>query len=671
MRKRTAIRLASGAAGIAALAALVSLAMALWHPKGALAADSAPDWMRAAAQDKLPEYPKDTVAVVLLDEQFTTVKDNGEIETRYRSVYKLLRPEARDSHGGVAVDFDNETKLTYLKAWTITPNGNAIEVKEKEAAEADRYSYEIYSDKKVKLLKFPEANPGSIVGYEYVQKHRPFVFEDDWWFQSRVPTRKARFTLQLPAGWEYTNLWAHYAEQKPAILGTNQFVWELQDIPGIEIEPDMPPWLAVAGRMDVKYFPRDPNMRARTTGSWKDLGSWYAGLTAASRIPSSPMQQKVAELTANKADRLAKMKAIAEFVQQQIRYVAIEIGIGGYQPHRASDVFAHQYGDCKDKATLMSAMLHEIGVESYYVLVDTERGIVAPAFPSTRFNHAILAIKLPDDVPTVSLYARVNHPQLGTILFFDPTNEYVPLGYLPSSLQDNYGLVVGPEGGELLAMPLLPAATNRLLRTGTLQLSEAGNLDGTVRETRWGAPAETRRAELMEVAPNLRAKVFEKFLGSTLNNFTLTHASIGNLEKYDQTLTLDYSFVSAGYAKSAGNLLIVQPRVVGTKGWNILSGKARKYPIEFREATRQDDVFDITLPKGYVVDELPKPVKTECLYGSYKSEVVVSGSVLHYKRTYEITKVMVPTQKLDEVRDFFRQIAADEHSSAILKRENP
>ena len=153
----------------------------------------------------------------------------------------------------------------------------------------------------------------------------------------------------------------------------------------------------------------------------------------------------------------------------------------------------------------------------------------------------------------------MNHPKLGTLLFFDPTNEYVPLGYLPSSLQDNYGLVVGPEGGELLAMPLLPATTKRLLRTGTLNLSEAGNLDGTVRETRWGAPTEARRAEFMEVAPNLRAKLFEKFLGSTLNNFTLTRASVGNLEHYDQTLTLDYSFVSAGCAKSAGNLLIVQP----------------------------------------------------------------------------------------------------------------
>ena len=647
--------------------------LALWAfaaPKGTRA-DNAPDWLRAAAQDKLPAYPAETVAVVLLDEQYTTVKDNGEIETRYRCAYKLLRPEAREEYGGIQVNFNNETKITYLKAWTITSSGNAIEVKEKDALERDVSSYEVYSDQKLKYLRFPEPVPGSVVGYEYVQKHRPFLFDDVWGFQSTIPTRKARFALQLPQGWEYTNFWAHHEELKPVTSGTNQFSWELQDIPGIEVEKEMPPWPAVAGRMDVKYFPRDPKMRTRTTGSWKELGLWYASLTASSRAPSPQLQAKVAELTAHSPDRLAKMKALAEFVQRRIRYVAIEIGIGGMQPHNASDVFAHQYGDCKDKATLMSAMLHEIGVDSYYVLVDTERGIVVPAFPSTRFDHAILAIKVPDDVPAASLYAVVNHPTLGRLLFFDPTSEYVPLGYLPSSLQDNFGLVVGPDGGELLAMPLLPAATNRLLRTGNLKLSEAGSLDGNVQETRWGGPAESRRAQLLEVAPKLRAKVFEEFLGSTLNSFTLTHASIGNLDQFDQTLTLDYSFVSAGYAKSAGNLLIVQPRVVGSKGSSILSGKPRLYPIEFPEATRQDDVFDITLPAGYVVDELPKPVKAECPYGTYQSEVQVSGNVMHYKRTYEITGVIVPTQKLDEVKDFFHQIAADEHSSAILRREKP
>ncbi|HKN61517.1 MAG TPA: hypothetical protein VJW93_10085, partial [Candidatus Acidoferrales bacterium] len=85
----------------------------------------------------------------------------------------------------------------------------------------------------------------------------------------------------------------------------------------------------------------------------------------------------------------------------------------------------------------------------------------------------------------------------------------------------------------------------------------------------------------------------------------------------------------------------------------------------------QDDVFDITLPAGYVVDELPPPVQAQCDYATYKSEVQVADGTLHYKRTYEINSVHVPTQKLEEVRTFFRQVAADERSSAVLRRANP
>lgn len=642
----------------------------LWGPRRAQA-DNAPDWLRAAAQDKLPNYPADTVAVILLDEQQTIVKDNGEIETRYRRAYKLLRPEARKEYGGVAVNFDKETKLSFLKAWTVMPDGRQIEVKEKDAAEVGVGDYELYSDARYKYLKFPEANPGSVVGYEYVQKHRPFVFEDDWSFQDHVPCRRARFSLQIPNGWEFTNRWANFAEQKPQSAGDNQYVWEVQDVPAIEIEPEMPAMYAIAARMDIKYFARDPKMRGKTTGTWNDLGIWYGGLTSASRASSPAIQQKVTELTAGITDPVAKMKALTSYMQRRIRYVAIEIGIGGYQPHSASEVFTHQYGDCKDKVTLLSTMLHEIGIDSYYVLIETRRGEVNADFPSTRFNHAILAIRLPDNVKDGSLFAVVDHPKLGRLLFFDPTNAVVSLGYLPSYLQDNFGLVITPDGGTLVSLPLLPAATNSLLRTAKLSLSSAGNLTGEIQEVRSGGPADDTREQYLQIQPAARQKVIEGFLGTFLTNFTLTSASLTNLDQYDQGLTVDYKFVAVGYAKTAGNLLIVRPRVVGGKGSSLLTGKPRKYPIEFEEATRQDDVFDITLPAGYVVDELPQPVHAKCDYATYKSEVNVTDNVLHYKRTYEITDLVVPTQKLGEVRDFFHQIDADEKSSAVLRRANP
>jgi hypothetical protein len=667
IRRREAI---SRAAGLACGAMVVLL----WLTPNARASDSAPDWLRAAAQQQLPAYPNDPVAVVLLDEVQTTVQNSGEIDTRHRVAYKLLRSEAQDRYGHAVVQFDNETKVASFKAWTIMANGHELAVNEKDALETSMTSFEVFTDDKAKVLSFPEANPGNVVGYEYVQKHRPFLFEDDWWFQDVIPVKQARFVLQLPPGWEFSTYWFNYAEQKAQTSG-NQFTWELNDIPAVDREPEMPVWEAIAGRLGVKYFPHDPALRARTTGSWNDLALWYAGLTQSSRNPSAQIQQKVAELTSGITDPIAKIRALTDYMQRQIRYVEISIGIGGFQPHPATDVFAHQYGDCKDKVTLLSSMLHEIGIESYYVMVDTDRGIVRPDYPSMRFDHAILAMRLPDVPESAALLATVDDPRLGKLLFFDPTDEYVPLGYLPWQLQNNYGLVVTPTGGELVSLPLLPPAANRLLRTAQFSLSPAGDLSGEVRELRWGGPADEDREVFLAAQPSKRAEIFENILASFFTDYTFAGGSLGNLDKYDQSLIVDYKFIARKYANSAGDELLVRPRVLGDKYTSLLNlfteQKPRKYPIQFEEATRQDDVFDISIPAGYVVDGLPKPVQADCEYATYKSETSVVDGVLHYKRTFEIKDVMIPTEKLPAIRAFLQQVAADQQSAAVLRRATP
>jgi Domain of Unknown Function with PDB structure (DUF3857) len=637
------------------------------------AADSAPDWLRAAAQEKLPEYDKDTNAVILLDETQTTVRDNGEIDTLHRVAIRLLRAEAREDYGGIAVDFDKETKIAYLKAWTIESNGHEIAVGEKDAVERGLFDDIEYTDVRRKLLQFPEANPGNVVGYEYVQRGRPYVFEDNWWFQDTSPVVTARFELQLPPGWEFTTSWFNYPQQEPQTAAPNSYVWEVTNLPGVEIEPDMPPWKAVGGWAGVKYFPRDPAMRAKSAGSWQDIGLWYANLTKSSRIASPQIKQKVTELTSGIPDTLGKIRALTEYMQRNIRYYAVSIGIGGWQPHPAAEVFAHQFGDCKDKATLLGSMLGEIGVETYYVAIHTDRGFVHASYPSVdSFNHVILAIRLPDDVSDGGLYSVIHDDKLGRLLIFDPTNEHVPVGYLPWYLQQTYGLLVAPDGGRLISLPLLPPATNRLLRTAKFSLTPTGDLSGEVHEIEWGGPAAEQREEFLDAQPAKRVDIFDKFLGHFLNNFALTGASIGNLEQYDQNFSLDYKFVSARYANTAGDLLFVRPRVVGDKDASYLrlftERKPRKYPIQFEEATRQDDLFDITLPAGYVVDGLPKPVEASCDYATYKSETTVADGVLHYKRSFEVKDVTVPVDKLPEIRAFLQQVATDQESAAVLKK---
>ncbi len=636
-----------------------------------LAQAGAPDWLRALARETLPTYPPETEAVILLEDAVTTVQPDGEIKTRYRKAYKILRPGGR-SYGTMAVYFDSETRLTFLKGWSIPAQGEEHEVKEKDAIEITPFNGILYQDNRRKVLAIPAAEPGSVVGFEYEQRHRPYGFQDTWAFQDEVPVRLSRFTLLLPAGWEYKALWRNHPAQEPRATGANQWIWELRDLPGIEDEPSMPAWQAVAGRMDVKLFPRDPALAGRIHASWTDIGRWYSQLIATRRTANPDMQQKVRTLTAGLPDLLSKIRALAAFAQRDVRYVAIAIGIGGHQPHPAPEVFANRYGDCKDKAMVLSAMLREIGIESYYVLVHTKRGVVAPDLPMLTFNHAILALRLPPGLGTINLHGLYEHPRLGRLLFFDPTDEITPVGYIPPYLQGGYGLLVSEADGELVRLPLLPPEVNRVEREAKFRLLPNGTLSGDVRETYSGSFATARRGRMLVAPLQERAKVVEGFLGGFLPNFVLRKASVVDLEAYDRDFGITYSFDSASYAKAAGNLLLVRPRVLGQKSAALLEGdKARQHPVEFAEASVQTDIYEITLPEGYVVDELPAPVKLDAGVATYHSQAEVKGNVLRYRRDYQIKDVFVDKQGLDKLKAFFRQVAADERNSAVLKKAAP
>lgn len=627
-----------------------------------------PNWLKSLARTPVTGYSEDTAAVILLDEQTTTVQDSGEIRTRYRRAYKILQAEGR-SRSTVVVPFDAETRLTSLKGWSITTDGKDHEAKEKDAVETSIFNEGLYQDNRTKMLHIPGAGVGSVIGYEYEQRRRPSVLQDQWWISRDLPVRLARYTLDLPPGWELEADWVHHPEQQPRDLGKNRWAWELRDVAPVEQEPAMPSWRAVASRLVLSFFPSDARLSGKSLSTWSDVGQWYAKLAQGRRQSTSAIRDKVGELTAGSEDLVDKIAALSAFAQREIRYVAIEIGIGGYQPHAASQIFTSRYGDCKDKATLLGAMLGEIGVPSYYVLINTDRGVVAPAAPYAHsFNHVILAICLPADTSAESLYAVNEHEEFGRMLFFDPTDPTTPLGQLPSQLQANMGLLVGPEGGELMELPTLPPIANRLLREGKFVVSPAGMLSGTVNEVRWGQAGDSRRNALLHAPETERQKVLENFLNLFLGGFRLLGAGIGNLEDHDKPLSIKFRFQAEQYAKKAGNLLLVRPCVLGNKASELWAAKERKYPLQLGACSIQTDFYEIRLPEGYEVDELPPPVSVQSEFAGYQSSVKVEGRNLIYQRRFEIKKLIVPADRVGELNELRRKIRADERGQAVLKQ---
>jgi hypothetical protein len=436
----------------------------------------------------------------------------------------------------------------------------------------------------------------------------------------------------------------------------------------------MPPHRGIQGQMIVSFVPSGGAL-GKTFASWRDMGLWYMDLTRGRREPSPEIHQKTAALTASAPTTLAKMQALARFVQRDVRYVAIELGIGGYQPHPAVDVFTHRYGDCKDKATLMSSMLKEIGVESFYVVINSERGAVTPDMPAHMggFNHAILAIQLPSGVDDSSLAAIVSHPKVGRLLFFDPTDELTPFGRLFGALQANYGLLVLPEGGELVELPQLAPSLNGVVRTAKLTLASTGTLSGEVKEVRFGDRASAQRYALKSVTKDAdRIKPIETLLARSLSSYHVTKAFISNLDQTELPFVFDYSLVADNYAKAAGNLLLVRPRVIGVKSSDLLETKEpRQYPVVFDGPSHDADTFEIAMPAGYEVDDLPVPVNAEFSFASYHSKAEVSGNVLRYTRTFEVKEPSVPLAKMEDLKRLYRIIANDERNTAVLKPTGP
>jgi hypothetical protein len=632
--------------------------------------NGAPAWMHSAAVAALPQYDDKTNAVILYSDELIAVQSDGKIRRTVRVAIKILRPAGR-SLGKHRFAYDPDTKIISLHGWTIPAQGKDYEVKEKDMPDEGYIPFEsgeLVTDVRTKNLDLPAADPGNVVGYELVQDWRPYIFQDMWGVQRQIPVREAHYALQLPPSWEYKAVWANHLDVVPS-TSNGLYSWSLSDVPAVRWEPEMPPWHGVAARMVVTILP--PGSSNSGFESWAKMGSWYSELTRGRRDVTPDIHAKVVALTASLNSPLAKMQALAGYLQKDVRYLAMELGIGGYQPHPASFVYSHHFGDCKDKATLLSAMLADVGIDSYYVIINADRGAVDASTPPAvgNFNHAILAIKIPEGIADAALPAFTVHPKFGRLLFFDPTDTLTPFGYLRGDLQSNYGMLVIPDGGELVHLPQLPPAKGGTRRTAKLALDPQGNLTGDFVEIRTGDSATGQRYRQHAVTKSEdRVKPLESLVSDSLGSFVFTKASISNLDDTSQPFGYSYSVVARNYAKTAGNLLLVRPGVVGSYASGILERKEpRQYPIEIDSPAQYSDAFDITLPPGYEVDDLPAPVDIDNKFASYHSKTELRGNMLHYDRVYEVKQLTIAMDQMEDFRKFNRIVAGDERSTAVLK----
>ncbi len=652
---------------MARLGLVVYLLAASAHAAFARTEPTLPDWVMSAAALNPGKLPSTADAVILYQSELLTVQPDGSAIDRVRTVVKILTPQGRQFAVPTA-SYNKDTPLESFNVWSISPDGHHFAMKKSEYAD-EGYSDDsmLYVDVRFRTANPPGADPGGMVAWEVVQKVPDYMSEDTWQFQQYLPITKTVFELKLPLGWHHEAVWFRHAAMEPATEPDGTLHWEADDEPGVNLEdvPLAPAGITLASRMVVHYAAQP---LPEGDALWAKIGAWYDKLASAQTDGGAQVKMAALGVATPQEDFMARLDQVSTFMQRNIRYVGVEIGIGGLKPHPADAVLQDRYGDCKDKVTLMIAMLDAVGIHATYVLVDTHRGFVSPHVPSIDGNHAIIAIQIPMGYANPRMQSVVQTKTGQRYLIFDPTNEYVPIGLLPGYLQGGWGLLVDGSESQVIALPVMPTTTDTTTHTANLALAPDGTLSGTVDVTRNGASSWDTRNFYAESTEKQLTAHYSQVLGNDFTAFTLQKATFTQATALTHPFTIAYTFTAPDYARTAGSLLLVRPRVMGSVE-QALNDKPRKYPISFDSLGTWKDTVNIALPPGYKVDDLPDAVHLDVGFADYTSQVKTVGNTLVYTREYVQKQLTLPASDYGKLQQLESAIAADESNSAVLKKD--
>jgi hypothetical protein len=641
---------------------------------GALPAKDQPAWLTRLLAQPSSAQPATVPAVVLLHEQQIVFDDQQEWTETIRFAVRLLAQNSQD-HAAFSLYYLNGTDaVKHIAAVLIRPDGYTKEFGEADWADVAVLDEKgLYSDLRVQTIRAGiHGRPGDVFSCEVAIRRRQRHGEMVWMpsAASGLPADLIQVTLKAPKGFEAQ---LHCMGVPPVFLpednahrGVQRWCWRDRPYEPAEARAPSRP----ANPVFVKLLRKD----GAKTGPGASLADWPGVAllaaqyqdTACNTSPSLTATAK--QLTDGLVTPLAKLEAVGRFVQQ-CPYAALDKNTGfgfGFQPRLASKVLATRYGDCKDKVNLLRALLREIGVTAYPVAVSAETpSEIDPGWPSLlQFNHMIAAIAVaPEcDFPAVAELSGV-----GRVLFFDPTSEQTPLGFLPWNLQDSQGLLCDPRGPGLVRLPKLAESTRwRVHREVELTLRENG-LEGSATVELQGELAEGFRQALRQFKDS---ELREKLTGMFTHNargLTLTdHTFADNWAQDLVTLKLRFRALEFGQ-KMTGRLWVLRLNLFAPMGIPEISDRERRQPYVVTPVA-SDEVTVLKWPGEYSPESVPAAAAVQGPYGEYRVGFQVHDGAITCDRHFAIKgTTLTPAQYL-EFRQFLLTVAKQDQRTLVLKK---
>ncbi len=576
-------------------------------------------------------------------------KGTGVFTTSYTMT---ILNESGSRYASYVVFYDKLSKVNYMRAKVYDKNGKYIRTLKKrdikDYSAADGYS--IYSDNRVKYAKLSHNEYPYTIAVEYRKTYKGLLFYRGWYPQSsrRMAVEKSEFTIRTPRNlpFRYKEINLEKASKPTGNVGTQ--TWKIENLPAFKSESyrkqsPYPRLLLAPNSFSIEGY-------AGNMKSWKDFGIWQSKLNAGRQEIAPATIQKLKNLTSELPTTEQKVKKVYEYLQQNTRYVSIQLGIGGWQTFSAQTVDEKGYGDCKALSNYTYSMLKALGIRSHYTLVRAGRGErpIQTDFPSSQFNHVILCV-----------------PNKKDTVWLECTSQRASFGYLGSFTGDRDVLLITEDGGKIVHTPIYNQSVNTLYRTAQVTLDAKGDAQASVHTTYQAIQAEAI-ARLMHRKPDHQKKWLYDHLD--IPNFEIEKFRLdlkkSKLPQATETLTLNIRKL----ASKSGKRLFLKPNLLNRSTYIPKRSKTRKSDIYVPSSVAYTDVDTIhfKIPEKYHAEYKPEPLTITSDFGKYEMKVSLDAGKITYVRKMTVKAGTFSKEKYAEMIRFYKKVRKADKEMIVL-----
>ena len=602
------------------------------------------------------DYP-DADTLVLFNHFSHDVLPTGQSRYTTHQVVKILTERGIQKYGDIAIPYQPTAQNIDVNiARTIAPDGTVLHPPDEafnDATPPGLLSQNLYSDAMWKVISMVGLAPGVCIEYQVTLEDK--VPGGAAWitgaynFQATEATLETSYALQIPdtwhLRWKIANDTSNSNAQEPEVSYTEDdtvlYIWRYGEMPALTIEEGMPHINDVV-----------PRLRYSSIADWNDVYLWYKELAKGRYTPDAEIEEKVQQLTENLTTEKEKIRTIYHFVAANIRYVGIELGQSAYQPSPAVEVFQVQYGDCKDKTTLLISMLELVGIKAYPVLIS-----VAPyeqvdaGLPAlSQFNHMVAAI------PTGA----------NTYIWLDPSSATCSYGDLPYSTQGRTGFLISDTHGKFVKTPVFPSESNRLVSTTDMTLNNQGAVEGTLHIRTSGQYDLNTRWAYQQIQPRAIKATLATELSQQFPGIQIIWHEISDLNELNSPVEIRLGFRVENYATPLSNSLLM-PLPIDEFGEyaEAFADDQRTYSLDFGYPTQVEKTIRIQVPEGWSA-ALPADRHHTMESAEFTRQYRQVENIITYRLMFTLKNKVLPAIAYPAAKSLFISLASEDGSHLLL-----